>query len=123
MIKITNLITYLNTKTELTSKVWSRIFYWLPNIEQTQTYLVISPVWNNWVSVVEEKVRLEIRAIWWDTTVNYSTLEDITNIVYNIMIEYKEQWVYNCYKSNNFSWYDEKLRKLFILDLILWQTL
>jgi hypothetical protein len=123
MIKITNLITHLNTKTNLTDKVWSRIFYWLPNIEQTETYLVISPVWNNWTSVVEEKVRLEIRVIWWDTTVNYSTLEEITEIVYNIMSEYKEQGVYRCYKSNNFSWLDSKNRKVFILDLIFWQII
>ncbi len=123
MIKIQDLITFLNTQASLTSKVWNRIFYWVPNTEQTQTYLAITPVWNNWTSIVEEKVRLELRVIWGDTTVNYSTLEGITDIVYKIMLEYRQQGVYRCYKSNNFLWLDSKQRKVFILDLILWVTI
>jgi hypothetical protein len=123
MINIWDLITHLNTKTELTSKVWSRIFYWLPNSEQTQTYIVLSVVWNNTTSLVEEKVRLETRIIWWDTTVNYSTLQEISEIVYNILSEYRQQWIYRTYKSNNFMGMDEKLKKVYILDIIFWQTL
>lgn len=122
-MNIWEIIDFLNTKSDITDLVWNRIFYWIPADEQTQDFITINIVSWNRPMEVEEKTRLEIRVIAWDTSSLLSELQNITNIVYQNLLTYKYQWIFKLLKVNNVNWFDEKKRKVFIQDLIFYQSL
>ena len=123
MINIWLIIDHLNTITDITDEVWSRIFYWVPTTEQTLTYITVNPISENNPTEVEQKNRLEFRIIAWTAWVNFSTLQNISELLEINLVWYREQKVYKVVKANNVNWYDEKNRKIFIRDLIFSYTI
>ena len=122
-INIATLINYLNTKTSITNIVWNRIFFWLPNSEQTQDYITINIISENRPTSVENKNRVEFRYIWWNTSTTFITLQILDNIIFEELENYKQDWVYKVINSNYFNWYDEKWRKFVLRDLIFQKTI
>jgi hypothetical protein len=121
-INIATLINYLNTKTSITNIVWNRIFFWLPNSEQTQDYITINIISENRPTSVENKNRVEFRYIWWSTATTFITLQILDNIIFEELESYKQDWVYKVINSNYFNWYDDKWRKFVLRDLIFQKT-
>ena len=93
-VDIWNIINYLNTKTSITDIVWNRIYFWLPDLEQTQDYITINIISENRPTSVENKNRVEFRYIWWNTTTTYTTLQNLDNIIFEELENYKQDWVY-----------------------------
>ena len=118
-VDIWQIITYLNTITEITDIVWNRIFWWLPNNEQTWTYIVLTLITERQPTLVENINRVEVRMIWGDSTVSYSTLFDLNKKVFSKLQEYKQDWVYKIVNQNLVQWYDEKSRKLVLKDILI----
>lgn len=120
---IWTLITYLNTKNSITAIVGSRIFYGIPNSEQTQTYITINKITSRTPTGAEWIERIEIRYIWGDASVSFATLESLDDKVFTELEKYKSDWVYKIVNSNSFNYYDEKNRKCFLRDYLIHRTI
>jgi len=120
MIDIWEIIDYLdNTITE-------NIYFWNPTSEQTSSFVVVNQVWWTVPFELEEKTRLEIRVIAGDTTEKFSTLKNKSQEIYNLIISYSwafNQEIFRVVKQNHYQGFDEKNRKVFILDLMIYQVL
>ena len=123
MINIWQIIDFLNTKTSVTDLVWNRIYYWLPETTPDENYITVNIISNSKPRSVEEKTRIEFTAIWWDTSKTFSELQNITNVVYNELLTYNEQWVFNIVESTTYNNYDVNNRKVFIQDLVFYRSL
>jgi len=119
---VKEIIDYLITKTSITNLIWNRIFYWLPNSDQLQTYLTINQITENSPLDLQTITRLEFRFIWWDVNINYSTLENIENIVRTELLKFTWEKVYKIIVSNKVNGYDNKSRKIIIRDFLIYNT-
>ena len=119
---IKEIIDYLVTKTDLTNLVGTRIFYGLPNSEQTQTYINVNQITENSPLDLQTITRVEFRIIWGDTTINYSTLENIETILRNHILNFTWANVYKIIVSNKVNWYDDKSKKVIVRDFLLFNT-
>lgn len=120
MVKET--IDYLITKNSITDLIWTRIFYWVPNSDQTLTYLTINQVTEINPLDLQTITRLEFRFIWWDVNINYSILENIEKIVRTELLKFTWENIYKIIVSNKVNWYDDKARKIIIRDILIYNT-
>lgn len=116
-MQLNNLIIYLNTITDITNIVSNRIFWGVPDTEQTLDYMTLNIITETEPTKVEKRNRIEFRYIWGDTNTSYSTLQTLDTAVLNALRDYTGQWVYKTVISNFANWYDNKQRKVMIRDV------
>ena len=121
-MNISNLITYLNTIWWITAITWSRIFWGLPKSEQTSTYMTVNIITETQPTDVEKRNRIEFRMIWGDNKTTYNTLKTLDDLVVSSIRDYTWDWVYKAVIWNLVNWYDNKNRKVYIRDLIIYYT-
>lgn len=122
MIAVTEMIDFLNTKTEITDIVWNRIFYWLPSEEPTDVYITVDVISDIVISEAESKTRLSFKIIAWNENWKFSDLQAVSENLLNAFYDYTEDNIWKREFKNNYSLYTTNLRKCFQRDVIFYQT-
>jgi len=119
-VEIENIINYLNTITDITDIVWNRIYWWVPNKEPWEIYIMITSVINSQVNnLIEWYDRLEIRVVSWSDSNKWSEVSILDNLVINALAsETNYNWfeVYRTVPLNGVSLYTDNNRKEYVRD-------
>ena len=121
-MNISNLIDYLNTITGITDIVWNRIFWWIPKTEQTEDYMTVNIITETEPTIAEKRNRIEFRMIWGDTNTTYWTLQTLDIELMTVLRDYTGDGVYKTVISNLANLYDDKQRKVYIRDILIYYT-
>lgn len=118
--EIDSIIDFLNTKTDVTDIVSSRIYWGLPVTESAEIYITVQEVVNkllsNWL---ENTSTIEIRIISWNDKNKWKDVQILDNLIVNYISNNTTYGAFEVYKVlplNGVSLYTEDNRKEYVRD-------
>jgi len=100
--------------------IWDKIFWWEPNLEQEQDYLVLNIVWER-NTEVNKQTRIEFRLNWHNQETTFATLMNIRKEIINQIVNERNFWTFENYwvvEHNSLAnWIWEKNRKIVVFDI------
>ena len=127
-VMLDNIINRLNLDTTITAITWDRIFFGLPDKDQTWTYLcLLLPWWGSW-NMISKATRVELRAIGWNKNTTFKTLSELIWLVKDNLLSSQDwgvsdsDWQYSYSIREVWSevtFIDEKDRKTIVADIFI----
>ena len=123
-IKIKEIIKHLNQVLEITDIIWTENIFWgLPSSEnKIKPYIVIDII-SDVPDPIKTQTRIEVRIIANNSKILNSQIQEIDNLVQKEMLENFKFGTFICYNiisEEGKSFFEEKDRKTFIRDYLIY---